>query len=121
MEDYMSNFNTAFAKNFTKLAFITVGALSSTLGLHTELTIIFGDVQAATWLTIAWILIVLAAVAHYKANHDVELEVFREFERNRHMLGQAPIGTNNSIYSANKIKQADEMKIGDPVFLQENK
>ena len=124
----MTNFNTAFAKNFTKLSFITIGALSSTLGLHTELTLITESVQLATWLTIGWIVIVLAAVAHYKANHDVELEVFREFERNRHIMGQPPVGINNAIYSANKIKTAEnwtaqnvEPKIGDPVFIQENK
>jgi len=121
----MITFNTAFAKNFTKLSFITIGALSSTLGLHTELILITDNVTIATWLTIGWIVIVLAAVAHYKAKHDVELEVFREFERNRHIMGQQPIGTNNAIYSASKIQnwntQNAEPKIGDPVFIQENK
>jgi len=117
----MSAFNTAFAKNFTKLSFITIGAMTSTLGLHTELIIILDNVPLATWLTIAWVFMVLAAIAHYKAKHDVELEVFREFERNRHVMGQQPIGTNNAIYSANKVKTADDMKFGDPVYLQEDK
>ena len=88
----MTNFNTAFAKNFTKLSFITIGALSSTLGLHTELTLITESVSLATWLTIGWIVIVLAAIAHYKANQDVELEVFRDFERTHtgHTLWRFP-------------------------------
>ena len=86
---------------------------------------LFRSVQLATWLTIGWIVVVLAAIAHYKANHDVELEVFRDFERTRHVMGQPPIGTNNAIYSASKIQnwtaQNVEPKIGDPVFIQENK
>jgi len=111
----MSEFNLSCSKNFIKLALITVAAISSTLGLRTELTIILGDIAIATWVSIVWVVIIISVLAYYKAKLDVELEVFREHERNRHMLGALPIGTNNAIYS----KVNKEFKKGDPVFLKE--
>jgi len=107
-----SQFHTACFKNFAKLSLLTVAVLSSTLGLRTELAIILSDIFVATWCSIAWVLIMIAVLSYYKAKTDVELEVFRENERNRHLLGMPPIGTNNAIYS-------DELKRGQPVFLKE--
>jgi hypothetical protein len=107
-----TQFNTACLKNFAKLSLVTIAVLASTLGLRTELTIILGDVFIATWCAIAWVLIMIAVLSYYKAKTDVELEVFRENERNRHLLGLPPIGTNNAIYS-------EDLKPGQPVFLRE--
>lgn len=113
-----NQFHTACAKNFVKLSLITVAALTSTLGLRTELIVIIGDPFISTWIAILWVLTIITVLGYYKAKQDVELEVFREHERNRHILGMPPIGTNNSIYSK---KDSSELKLGDAVFLKEDK
>jgi hypothetical protein len=91
-----TGFNLALTKNFIKLTLVTIAALSSTLGLRTELTIILNDVSLATWLSICWVFIMITVIGYYKAKADVELEKFRENEKNRQLMGftqQKPIYT----------------------------
>lgn len=92
----MSSFNLAFGKNFVKLSLITVAALSSTLGLRTELTIILSDIFVATWLSITWVFIMISVIAYYKAKQDVELKRLAEYEKNRQMITPR---ADNSLYS----------------------
>lgn len=106
----MNRFNLAFGKNITKLTLVTIAALSSTLGLRTELTIILGDVAVATWIAIGWVFTMICVLAYYKSKQDVEVDVYREYERNRHILGSPPVNKGKLDYS---------LKIGDPVFLKE--
>ena len=108
----MNRFTIAYGKNITKLSLITIAALSSTLGLRTELAIILNDLSTATWVAILWVFTMISVIAYYKAKQDVEVEVYREYERNRHALGSAPVNPGKLDYS---------LKIGDPVFLTETK
>lgn len=89
----MNDFNTALTKNYTKLSLITVASLSSTLGLRTELAIILNDMAMATWISIIWVFIIIAVLAYYKSKADVELEKFREGEKNRILMGLKPLAT----------------------------
>jgi len=83
----MSVFNFAMGKNMVKLFLITIAALSSTLGLRTELTLIFGDVFTATWVAIGWVGVIIAVLSYYKAKQDTELLNLRDFKEHRRMLG----------------------------------
>lgn len=106
----MDRFNVALTKNIIKLSLITVAVLSSTLGLRTELTVIFGDIAMATWIAISWVFTMICVLAYYKSKQDVEVDVYRDYERNRYMIGSAPVNNGKLNYS---------LKIGDPVFLKE--
>lgn len=108
----MDKFTLACSKNFTKLTLIAVAALSSTLGLRTELTIILNDIAMATWLSIGWVFVIISVIAYYKAKQDVELIELREFKDHRRSLGMVPLPdkpTTNNVPSK------------APVFLQETK
>ena len=83
----MSVFNYAMVKNMVKLTLITVAALSSTLGLRTELAIIFGDIFWSTWFAIGWVGIIIAVLSYYKAKQDIDLMELREFKEHRRILG----------------------------------
>lgn len=83
----MTLFNYAMGKNVVKLTLITIAALSSTLGLRTELTIILGDIAIATWLSITWVTIIIVVLSYYKSKQDMELFDLREFKEHRRMLG----------------------------------
>jgi hypothetical protein len=83
----MSVFNFAMGKNMVKLTLITIASLSSTLGLRTELAIIFGDIFWATWFAISWVGIIIAVLSYYKAKQDIDLMELREFKEHRRMLG----------------------------------
>lgn len=91
----MSAFNVLMGKNVIKLTLITVAALSSTLGLRTELTIILGDVATATWLAIIWVFVIIGVLAYYKAEQDTELDQLRTFREHRRMLGL--VNTGNTL------------------------
>lgn len=102
----MDRFTLACSKNFTKLTLITIAALSSTLGLRTELTIILNDIALATWLAIGWVFVLILVIAYYKAKQDVELIELREFRDHRRMLGiadnQAPRPSLNLLNELNR-------------------
>jgi len=83
----MSIFNNTIGKNMVKLTLITIGSLSSTLGLRTELAIILGDIVVSTWIAIGWVGIIIAVLSYYKTKQDVELTELREFREYRRMLG----------------------------------
>ena len=83
----MSVFNYAMSKNMVKLTLITVASLSSTLGLRTELAIIFGDIFWPTWIAIGWVAIIIAVLSYYKAKQDIDLMELRDFKEHRRMLG----------------------------------
>lgn len=83
----MSVFNNTMGKNMVKLTLIAIGALSSTLGLRTELAIILGDIVVSTWIAIGWVGVIIAVLSYYKTKHDVELVELREFREYRRMLG----------------------------------
>lgn len=83
----MSEFSKYFNKNVFKLSLITVGALSSTLGLRTELTIILSDVFTATIISIIWAFVIITVCAYYKAKADIKLESFIVREMNKAALG----------------------------------
>jgi hypothetical protein len=113
----MSAFNLAFSKNFIKLTLITIAALSSTLGLRTELTIILDNIFTATWLAISWVFIIVAVIAYYKAKQDVELSRLKDYEKNRMMLGLAqdkPIYTSpvqmKPLHGAEKTKVVEKVE-----------
>jgi hypothetical protein len=89
----MTTHNIAFAKNAFKLTLIAIAALSSTLGLRTELAIILNDIFAATWISIGWMFLIIGVLAHYKADQDVELNELRYYRENRRMLLGASLGT----------------------------
>jgi hypothetical protein len=83
----MSIFNFAMGKNMVKLSLITVAALSSTLGLRTELAVILGDIFWSTWISIGWVGVIIAVLSYYKAKQDMELVDLRDFKEHRRMLG----------------------------------
>ena len=83
----MSEFAIASYKNFIKLTLITIAALSSTLGLRTELGIIIGDLFISTWISISWVFVIIAVISYYKAKQDVQLSKFIKHKENLHMLG----------------------------------
>ena len=83
----MSVFNFAIGKNMVKLSLITVAALSSTLGLRTELAVILGDIFWSTWIAIGWVGVIIAVLSYYKAKQDIELTDLRGFKENRRILG----------------------------------
>jgi hypothetical protein len=83
----MSVFNFAMGKNMIKLSLIAVAALSSTLGLRTELAVILGDIFWSTWISIGWVGTIIAVLSYYKAKQDTELLDLREFKEYRRMLG----------------------------------
>ena len=83
----MSVFNYAMSKNMVKLTLITIAALSSTLGLRTELAIILGDIFWSTWFAIGWVGIIIAVLSYYKAKQDIDLMELREFKEHRRILG----------------------------------
>ena len=89
----MTDFKLALTKNFTKLSLITIATLSSTLGLRTELAIILDDLRTATWLSIAWVFVMITVIAYYKSKQDVELDGHRDNEKNRNLAGVKPIYT----------------------------
>ena len=101
----MSAFNLAFSKNFIKLTLITIAALSSTLGLRTELTIILSDIFTATWLSIVWVFIMLSVIAYYKAKQDVELTRLKDYEKNRMMITNTP---PSNLYTTKVVPAAKE-------------
>jgi hypothetical protein len=88
----MTTLNIACAKNAFKLTLIVIAALSSTLGLRTELAIIFGDIVTATWFAIFWVFVIIGVLAYYKAEQDVELDELRYYRENRRMLLGASVG-----------------------------
>jgi len=88
----MSTFNFAMGKNMVKLTLIAIAALSSTLGLRTELTLILGDVFWSTWFAIGWVGVILAVLSYYKAKQDVEITELRFYRENRRMLLGASVG-----------------------------
>ena len=106
----MTEFNVAVTKNVIKFTLIAIAALSSTMGLRTELTIMLGDVIIATWLAMCWVFLVICVLAYYKSKQDVEINVYRTYERNRYTLGSPPINKGKLDYS---------LRVGDPVFLAE--
>lgn len=106
----MSDFNVAVGKNILKLSFLTVAAVASTMGLRTEFAVILNDVAVATWVSLVWFFVVIFVLAYYKAKQDVEINVYREYERNLHRLGRPQINQEKLNYS---------LKVGDPVFLSE--
>jgi hypothetical protein len=83
------SFNNTFMSNCFKLLFLTLLALTSTLGLRTELTIILNDVALATWIAIAWVSTFIVACAFYKTKQDVKLQHFINAEINRSLIGRA--------------------------------
>lgn len=91
----MSVFNVVIGKNMVKLSLITIGSLSSTLGLRTELALITGDITTATWLAILWVFVIIGVLAYYKAEQDVELDQLRTFREHRRMLGL--VNTGNTL------------------------
>ena len=88
----MSAFNVVMGKNVVKLTLIAIAALSSTLGLRTELALILGDIATATWLAIIWVFVIINVLAYYKAEQDAELEQLRTFREHRRMLGLVTTG-----------------------------
>lgn len=70
-----------------KLTLITVAAMSSTLGLRTELAIILGDIFWSTWIAIGWVGVIVAVLSYYKTKQDLDLMELRDFKENRRMLG----------------------------------
>jgi hypothetical protein len=88
----MSVFNFAMGKNMVKLSLITVAALSSTLGLRTELIVILGDIFWSTWIAIGWVGVIIAVLSYYKAKQDVEIDELRFYRENRRMLLGASVG-----------------------------
>jgi hypothetical protein len=104
----MNTFNLALTKNFTKLTLITIASLSSTLGLRTEMAIIFGDIGLATWLAIGWVFVIIIVLAYYKSKQDVELISFREYEKNRVLAGFKPVSSYTYTGGVTALNQADD-------------
>lgn len=82
----MPDFKTDIFKNVVKLSLISIGALSSSVGLRTELTIILQDVSTATWISISWFFLIVIICSYYKAKQDVKLQCFINHEMNRAMM-----------------------------------
>jgi hypothetical protein len=110
----LDSFKTACVKNFTKLTLMAIAALSSTLGLRTELTIILGDIALATWIAIGWVFVMISIVAYYKAKQDVELAKLKYYEENRRVAGFPATSSSYTVAVNNAPK-------GTAVLLNEDK
>ena len=105
----MKTFQIVFSKNIIKSIMVTIGAITSTIGLKSQILLFVNDNTFTIWAAVFWAISLICSFAYYKTKVDLELDNFREFEKNRKILGVPP--TN---------QKQDEFKIGDPVFLQEN-
>ncbi len=80
------SFKGFFAKNMLKITVVVIGGLFSTLGIRTELTIIFESVSLASYTAIAWVALLITILSYIKTKEDEELQDMREREEHRRML-----------------------------------
>ena len=80
------SFKGFFSKNMLKITVIVIGGLFSTLGIRTELTVIFENMTLASYTAIAWVTLLITILSYIKTKEDEELQAMREREEHRRML-----------------------------------
>lgn len=80
------SFKTFFSKNMLKITVIVIGGLFSTLGIRTELAVIFESMTLASYTAIAWVTLLITILSYIKTKEDEELQAMREREEHRRML-----------------------------------
>lgn len=80
------SFQGFFAKNMLKITVVVIGGLFSTLGIRTELAVIFENMTLASYTAIAWVVLLITILSYIKTKEDEELQDMREREEHRRML-----------------------------------